>query len=68
MSILTGTWHGSTVVAIRTPDAIVLAADSRLTFTEAARSSKVHDNACKIIMRNGTVFAMAGIPVLEGDV
>jgi hypothetical protein len=53
---------GSVVVALRTADAILIAADSRVDrIDKAGRIQRDNDDACKVFDRNEVVFALAGI-------
>lgn len=53
---------GTTVVALRTRDAVLIATDSReVQIDPSGRVINVRDDACKMIERNKVVFALAGI-------
>jgi hypothetical protein len=51
----------SVVLALRIPDAILIAADSRLCFN----ADRIHDDAPKILTANRHVFAAAGFVLLD---
>lgn len=53
----------SVVLALRPHhDAILLCADSRLSFTAGSTTRVVNDRACKIVAHHGAAFAAAGWP------
>jgi hypothetical protein len=58
----------SIVLALRVPDAIVLAADSRVSYTEDGITRRVNDDGCKILAYSGTAFAAAGSVLLDDAV
>lgn len=63
----TPTRLGTTIVALQTADAVVIAADSReSTVGGDGRFRRVHDRACKILERNGFVFAVTGVTAGPG--
>jgi hypothetical protein len=64
--------HGTAIIAVQTDDAIVIGADSRQVhghFAPGAGYVRVgsDDNACKVIERNGAIFALAGPAQLPPD-
>lgn len=50
--------YGTTIVAIRTPNEVAVAADSRIMYSDGSPPS---DTACKIHRSEGIYFAIAGV-------
>lgn len=57
----------SMVLALKVPGAILIAADSRLSFTKDGVTRRVHDDAQKILSFGGTVFAAAGSVAFDNE-
>jgi hypothetical protein len=54
---------GTCIVAIRTPNEVILGADSLERYSDGSKNEKV----CKIVRVGNIVFAIAGVSVVEDD-